>query len=360
MIIINISLSFENFLLKLNENPQLKFFNNYINALNFSKWNIISNSKFMIEYNAMFENGFLSFGYEIMPYVGYEISLNKSEIDKKIYEIAKQKNEFIFQAISNYIKALVIKKEIENKERIISNYKKIYEILENEHKFKSEHPINEIILNKSEILFLENELKILKNNYETLLKTLNTYVKIDSVEEINEIPQIEEINSQITIDFKIIQKDREIYHNNLILSYVQFLPSIKPSVLRRNDGTYAFMIGFTFPIFPFNSIKQNKILYNNFNENLLNYYGNFISSKIFQIVNDYKNAKNEYENYQLLKKEYEKTLLSFKNDYKFSDFSLIDYYKLENKLFEINIKLEKSKYELILRYWELKSLYKAL
>lgn len=54
----------------------------------------------------------------------------------------------------------------------------------------------------------------------------------------------------MTIDFKIIKKDKEIYHNNLILSYVQFLPSIKPSILRRNDGTYAFMIGFTFPIFP--------------------------------------------------------------------------------------------------------------
>ena len=59
----------------------------------------------------------------------------------------------------------------------------------------------------------------------------------------------------MTMDFKIIKKDKEIYHNNLILSYVQFLPSIKPSILRRNDGTYAFMIGFTFPIFPFNSIN---------------------------------------------------------------------------------------------------------
>ena len=88
-----------------------------------------------------------------------------------------------------------------------------------------------------------------------LLKTLNTYVEIDSVEEIDEVPQIEKINPQMTIDFKIIKKDKEIYHNNLILSYVQFLPSIKPSILRRNDGTYAFMIGFTFPIFPFNSIN---------------------------------------------------------------------------------------------------------
>jgi len=81
MTIILISLSFENFLSKLNENPQLKFFNSYINLLNFSKWNVITNSKFMIEYNAMFENGFFSFGYEIMPYILYVFSLNKNEID---------------------------------------------------------------------------------------------------------------------------------------------------------------------------------------------------------------------------------------------------------------------------------------
>jgi outer membrane protein TolC len=356
MTIILISLSFENFLSKLNENPQLKFFNSYINLLNFSKWNVITNSKFMIEYNAMFENGFFSFGYEIMPYILYEVSLNKNETDKKIYEIAKQKNEFIFQAISTYIKALVIKKEIENKEKIISNYKKINEIIENEHKFKSEHSISDIILNKTEISLLENELKILKNNYENLLKTLNTYVEIDSVEEIDEVPQIEKINPQMTIDFKIIKKDKEIYHNNLILSYVQFLPSIKPSILRRNDGTYAFMIGFTFPIFPFNSIKQNRILSNNFNEKFLNYYENFISSKIFQIITDYENAKNEYDNYQNLKEEYEKILKTMKNEYKFSNFNLIEYYELENKLFEINVNLEKAKYDLILKYWELKSL----
>jgi len=39
-------------------------------------------------------------------YILYEVSLNKNETDKKNYEIAKQKNEFIFQAISTYIKAL--------------------------------------------------------------------------------------------------------------------------------------------------------------------------------------------------------------------------------------------------------------
>jgi len=50
MTIILISLSFENFLSKLNENPQLKFFNSYINLLNFSN---------------MFENGFFSFGYAL-------------------------------------------------------------------------------------------------------------------------------------------------------------------------------------------------------------------------------------------------------------------------------------------------------
>ena len=252
MIIVVISLSFENFLSKLNENPQLKFFNSYINSLNLSKWNIISNSKFMIEYNAMFEKGFLAFGYEITPYVGYEISINKIENDKKIYEVIKQKNEFVFQAISTYIKALIIKNEIENKERIISNYKKINDILENEHKFKTEHSINDVILNKSEISLLENEIKILKNNYENLLKALNTYVEIDSVEEINEIPKIEKTNSQMTLDFKIIEKDKQIYNNSLIVSYLQFLPSIKPSILRRTDGTYAFMIDFTFPIFPLN------------------------------------------------------------------------------------------------------------
>ncbi len=139
--------------------------------------------------------------------------------DLKIYEVIKQKNEFIFQAVSTYIKALIIKGEIENKEKIISNYKRIAKILENEHKFKIEHPINEI-------------------------------------------PKIQNLNAKMTIDFKILEKNKQFYNDNLKLSYLQVFPSIKPSILRRNDGTYAFMIGFAFSIFPLSSIKQNKILVN--------------------------------------------------------------------------------------------------
>jgi hypothetical protein len=353
MIIIVLSLSLENFLAKLHENPKLKFFENYISSINFSKWEFINASKFMIEYNAMFENGFLSFGYEISPSIIYDFHLNKANADLKIYEVVKQKNEFIFQAVSTYIKALIIKNEVENKEKIISNYKKIAEILENEHKFKIEHPINEIILIKSEISNLESEINILKEQYKSLLAELNAYVEIDSVEEINEIPKIQNLNVKMTIDFKILEKNKQFYNDNLKLSYLQVFPSIKPSILRRNDGTYAFMIGFAFSIFPLSSIKQNKILVSSFNEKFLNYYENYINSKILQIITDYENAKKRYENYEKLRKDYEKTLKTLKNDYKFSNFDLIDYYKLENKLFEIEIELKKSKYETILKSFEL-------
>jgi hypothetical protein len=205
--IIIVSLSLENFLAKLYENPKLKFFENYISSINFSKWEFINVSKFMIEYNAMFENGFLSFGYEISPSIIYDFRLNKANADLKIYEVIKQKNEFIFQAVSTYIKAIIIKNEVENKGKIISNYKKIAEILENEHKFKIEHPINEIILIE------------------------NAYVEIDSVEEINEIPKIQNLNAKMTIDFKILEKNKQFYNDNLKLSYLQVFPSIKLMLL---------------------------------------------------------------------------------------------------------------------------------
>ncbi len=89
-----LSLSLENFLAKLYENPKLKFFENYISSINFSKWEFIKSSKFMIEYNAMFENGFLSFGYEISPSIIYDFRLNKTKADLKIYEVVKQKNYY--------------------------------------------------------------------------------------------------------------------------------------------------------------------------------------------------------------------------------------------------------------------------
>ena len=56
------------------------------------------------------------------------------------------------------------------------------------------------------------------------------------------------------------------------------------------------MIGFAFSIFPLSSIKQNKILVSSFNEKFLNYYENYINSKILQIITDYENAKKRYEN----------------------------------------------------------------
>ncbi len=66
----------------------------------------------------------------------------------------------------------------------------------------------------------------------------------------------------MTIDFKILEKNKQFYNDNLKLSYLQVFPSIKPSILKRDDETYAFMIGFAFSIFPLSSIKQNKILVN--------------------------------------------------------------------------------------------------
>jgi hypothetical protein len=78
---------------------------------------------------------------------------------------------------------------------------------------------------------LESEINILKEQYKSLLAELNAYVEIDSVEEINEIPKIQNLNAKMTIDFKILEKNKQFYNDNLKLSYLQVFPSIKLMLL---------------------------------------------------------------------------------------------------------------------------------
>ncbi|MEO0151114.1 MAG: hypothetical protein ABIL52_03855, partial [candidate division WOR-3 bacterium] len=85
--------------------------------------------------NSMFENGYISIGYEISPSILFEDRGYRNEINSKIYNFVKEKNEFIFNAIEDYLEALEIKSEIEIQKRILENYLKIQNLLEAEHKY---------------------------------------------------------------------------------------------------------------------------------------------------------------------------------------------------------------------------------
>ena len=149
MIFLILSLTLEEFINQIKKHYQLSFYNKQINALNISKWNLITNSNLMFEYNSMFENGYISIGYEISPSILFEDRGYRNEINSKIYNFVKEKNEFIFNAIEDYLEALEIKSEIEIQKRILENYLKIQNLLEAEHKYSKIHTISKLILNIS-------------------------------------------------------------------------------------------------------------------------------------------------------------------------------------------------------------------
>jgi len=348
MIFFILNLSLENFINEIKNNLDI------VNT----KYEFLSDSKIMFEYNAMFENNYLSLGYEFSPHSLFEFNGYKDEINAKIYETIKNQNEIIFYAISDYIKALELKNELEIQNKILENLIKIQNLIEEEHKITKAHGISKIILNQAKIMNLKTKINILKNEYESTIKKLNYYVKIDSVEDILEIPKIPEYKIEDAIDYKILSYELNSNKNYLKSSYLKFIPSIKPSILRRADNTYSFMISFSIPLYPYNEIKIRKVkTYST--EIYLKSIKNILNAKLEQIKTEYNNAIFEYENYKNQIYKLEEILKNIIYEYKFSnEMSLIDYYEIENEILRLKIELLKSKYKAILKVFEVKTYFK--
>lgn len=360
MIFLILSLTLEEFINQIKKHYQLSFYNKQINALNISKWNLITNSNLMFEYNSMFENGYISIGYEISPSILFEDRGYRNEINSKIYNFVKEKNEFIFNAIEDYLEALEIKSEIEIQKRILENYLKIQNLLEAEHKYSKIHTISKLILNQSKIINLKTRLKSLEIDYERYINKLNFYTKIDSIEDVLEIPKLNSYSIEQAIDYKAMEYELNSNKNYLKASYLKFLPSIKPSILRRTDNTYGFMLSFSIPIYPLNEIRKNKEESES-KENYLNSLKDFLETKFYEIEKDYERYVLEYENYKKQKEELEKTLNSILSDYKFSnEMSLVEYYELLNEILSLELEIRKAKYRATLKVFELNSYFEKL
>ncbi|MEO0202909.1 MAG: hypothetical protein ABIL37_04215 [candidate division WOR-3 bacterium] len=357
MIFLIFGLSIEKFIEEVKNHYQIKFYDEQIKYLNLSKWSIISSSNVMFEYNSMFENGYISFGYEFHPSVFFEFKGYENELSSVIYRIIRQKNEFLYSAIEDYLKTLEIKSEIEIQKKILENYLKIQDLLETQYKYLKSKQITRIMLNESKITTLKTKLKSLEIEYERYMNKLNFYTKVDSVEDIEKIPVLDLKDVEYSIDYKILNYELISNENYLRASYLRIFPSIKPSILRRVDNTYGFMVAFSIPIYPLNEINKNKLKFKS-SQNYSNSIKNLLKTRIFEIRKDYERFIIEYENYEKQKQKLEEALNSLLTEYKFSnEVDFRDYYELLNDILNLELEKKRAKYKAILKFFEYITLF---